>query len=515
MTGTIRPRSSTIGRKTAFARGFRIVSAAMIVSGGAVMGLSVSAYGASPTDAPHIMVIMMENESETELLGSPDAPNVNALAAEYGLATESYSVDHPSLPNYLELLSGSTYGVSDDGTPSSDPISSSAQTLVNQLETAGISWKAYMESMPSAGYTGGDTTSGGGQYYQHHDPFVYFPSITSLPDFDSNLVPSTNIMSDLSSSTPPDFVWMTPNGTDDMHDGQTNAAGDVDPSVGDAWLGNFVSQVQDTSWYAQGGNILVEWDEGVDSDTSGVGTASVGGGHIITLDISAALKADPQQDSTPVNTAGILHSIEDAYGLPYLADAADASNGNIDSLLDATAPTTPSTATTAAPPPTTTPATTPPTSTPPPTTSPATTPATTTPSTATTPTTSTTPATTPATTTPSTATTPTTSTTPATTTPTRDSETSTTATPVAGTSADFSVSAGRSSGPPEDQSVVSAKSSALAFTGSGPGVRTLGILGAGLVVLGIALMALVGMPRRRAAQPDTQRADDLWLVTRS
>ena len=461
---------------------------AMIVSGGAVIGLSVSAYGASPTDAPHIMVIMMENESETELLGSPDAPNVNALAAEYGLATESYSREHPSLPNYLELLSGSTYGVSDDGTPSSDPISSNAQTLVNQLETVGIPWKAYMESMPSAGYTGGDTTCCGGQYYQHHNPFVYFPSVTSLPDFDSNMVPSTNIMSDLSSSTPPDFVWITPNGTDDMHDGQSTSTGDVSPSVGDAWLGNFVAQVQGTPWYAEGGNIVVEWDEGIDSDTSGVGTASVGGGHIITLDISAALKADPQQDSTPVSTAGILHSIEGAYGLPYLLDAADTSNGNIDSMLDATAPTPPSTTTATTPSTTEPPVTTPPTSTPSATTTP------TTPPTSTTPTTSSTPS---ATTTP---TTPPTSTTPTTSTPTGNNGASTTTTKAAGTSADFSVSSGGGADRSQEASVVSAPSSSLAFTGSGPGVKTLGVLGGGLVVLGIALMALMGMPRRRAAQ---------------
>ncbi len=282
------------------------------------------------------MVVMMENESQNELIGSPDAPNTNALADQYGEATNSYAIAHPSLPNYLELLSGSDSGVTDDGTPSSEGIPASTTTLANQLEKAGISWKAYMESMPSAGYTGGDTTCCGGQYYQHHNPFVYYPSVTSLPDFTSRMVPSTSIMGDLDSPAPPDFVWVTPNGADDMHDGPTNANGDVNPSVGDAWLGSFVSQVQSTGWYAQGGRIVVEWDEGADSDTSGVGHAGGGGGgHIVTIVVSAALKAKPQQDATPVNTAGVLRSIEGAYGLPHLADAADPSNGNIDSLLDA------------------------------------------------------------------------------------------------------------------------------------------------------------------------------------
>ncbi len=539
--------------------------------------MSVSAYGSSAA-APHIMIVMMENESESELIGNADAPNTNALATQYGLATESYAVGHPSLPNYLELLAGSTHGVSDDGTPSSEGIPANAQTLVNQLESAGISWRAYMESMPSAGYTGGDSTCCGGQYYQHHNPFVYFPSVTALSDFSSNMVPSTSIMTDLNSSAAPDFVWMTPNGTDDMHDGPTNSAGDVNPSVGDAWLGNFVSQVQSTTWYAQGGNIIIEWDEGMDSDSSGIGSAGQGGGgRIVTVDVSAALKAHPQQDSTPVNTAGILRSVESSYGLAFLGDASDSANGNIDSLLDATSPPTTTTTaaltttTTAAPTTTTTAAPTtttaaPTTTTAAPTTTTTAAPTTTTtaaPTTTTTtkapttttslapttttslaPTTTTTAAPTPTTTVPLTTSSgttttqtpaptsepaPTTTTTPAPTSsttvaPTQAPTTTTTKVP-ATTPGPESATAGGSS----DPSAVSAPSGDLAFTGPGPGIGAMGIVGGGLVLLGLALLALVGMPRRLVARlvplgtntrpvrsagrlcPGESRRDDLWL----
>ena len=103
------------------------------------------------------MVIMMENESQSELIGNPDAPNTNALAQQYGVAMESYAFGHPSLPNYLELLAGSAFGVTTDDTPSSVNISASAPTLVNQFESAGIPWRAYFEDMPAAGYTGGDS----------------------------------------------------------------------------------------------------------------------------------------------------------------------------------------------------------------------------------------------------------------------------------------------------------------------------------------------------------------------
>ena len=300
-----------------------------------------------PTGTPHVMVVMMENESYSDLIGNSAAPNVNHLAQDYSIATQSYAIGHPSLPNYIELLSGSNYGVTDDGTPQSEAISSSATTLANQLNSAGISWRGYLESMPSAGYTGGDaggTDPYGGSYYlQHHNPFVYFPAVTALSDFDANVVPlSTNFASDLNSASPPDFVWVTPNAVDDMHDGPVTADGDVVPTVGDAWLGNFLGGVQASSWYAAGGQVVIEFDEGADSDTSGVGTAGEGGGGLIpTLVVSAALETSPQKDATPVNTAGVLHSIEKLYGVPSLVDAANTANGNIDSLLTAPPSTTP------------------------------------------------------------------------------------------------------------------------------------------------------------------------------
>ena len=487
----------------------KIVAPVLIASGGAVIGLSVSAYGASPSGPPHIMVIMMENESQNELIGNADAPSTNALAQQYGLATQSYALAHPSLPNYLELLSGSNFGVTSDDPPSSVNIPPSAQTLVNELESAGVSWRAYIEGMPSGGYTGSDAGGvdpyGGDYYLQHHNPFVYFPAVTSLPQFSADVVPlSTGFTTDLDSTNAPAFVWVTPNAVDDMHDGSPNAYGDADPSAGDAWLGNFVSQVQSTDWYAQGGNIIIEWDEGTESDTSGIGSSGVdGGGHIVTIDVSAALKANPQQDATPVSTGGVLHSIESAYGLPYLGDAGDAANGSIDSLLRSSPPSTtttvPSTTATTATP-TATPTASPiaPTSTK--TTAPKTT------ATKSTKTTKTDSLNTPARAAPST--------------PKTDP-------PV---TVDESTSKGTQN-ESRNPAVVSAAASSLAFTGSGPGMTTLTVVGGALVLLGFALLTLVGIPLRRVRRTafvpswvgprgggsanlppaETQR-NDLWLV---
>jgi acid phosphatase len=287
------------------------------------------------------MEIMMENEAYGDVIGNAAAPNINQLTRTYALATHSYAIGHPSLPNYLEMIAGSNHGVSNDGTPRSEKIASTAPTLANQFETAGISWRAYFESMPSAGYTGGDTGGvdpyGGEYYLQHHNPFVYFPATTSLADFDQNVVPlssASSVQSDLNAPSAPDFVWVTPNAVDNMHDGPMMADTSSVPTVGDAWLANFIAHVQSTSWYGAGGQIIVEWDESFDSDTSGVGTAGEGGGgHILTLVISANLAASPSQYSTPFNTAGILHSVEATYGLPFLSNAGNASNGTINALM--------------------------------------------------------------------------------------------------------------------------------------------------------------------------------------
>ena len=102
----------------------------------------------------------------------------------------------------------------------------------------------------------------------------------------------------------------------------------------EAFLARFIPSVQATSWYKAGGQIIIEWDEALDSDTSGINGGT--GGHVATIVVSAVLKAGPSDDATPVDTVGILRSLEDDIGLPHLATAANAANGNIDALLGVT-----------------------------------------------------------------------------------------------------------------------------------------------------------------------------------
>ncbi len=268
------------------------------------------------------MVIMMENETYASVIGNSSLPYLNGtLASHYQVLLQAFAVGHPSLPNYLELLSGSTWGVSSDCAPG--PNCEGGPSLPNQLDQAGISWGGYMESMPVAGYAGGDTGGDDGfgysLYAQHHNPFVYFPSLTS--ELSTHVKPLTDMVADLNSANPPAFVWVSPNMLDDMHDGPL--------TTGDSWLSQQIPAIQATKWYQAGGTILVMWDEGRDSDSSGI--AGGIGGHVAGIVISQALAGSPPE-ATPVDQAGILHSIERTYGLAYLNDAADPAHGVVSGL---------------------------------------------------------------------------------------------------------------------------------------------------------------------------------------
>jgi acid phosphatase len=256
------------------------------------------------------MVVMMENKNASQVIGQSDQPYTNSLARTYGLATESYAFGHPSLPNYLDIVSGSNQGVTDDNPPSSHDFPD-AMTLADQLVEAGFSAKAYAENLPP------DPKVSVGEYAVRHVPWEYFPNAKI------SVVDASLMLGDLDSADAPDFVWYTPNLIDDEHDGTVEE--------GDAFLSRLIPQVQSTSWYRAGGVIILEWDES-DDDNSGI-NGSGGGGHIPTIVISAALQAHPEQDSTPVDTAGILGSIEDAYGLGHLGTAGSPTNGDIDALL--------------------------------------------------------------------------------------------------------------------------------------------------------------------------------------
>jgi hypothetical protein len=257
------------------------------------------------------MVIVMENRETTSVLGQPDAPYINSLAASYGQATHWYGVTHPSLPNYLTMISGSDQGVHDDGTG----YAFTGPTLVDQLAARGIGWRAYMEDMPAPCF--GGASSGG--YARKHDPFLYFTSITGNPAQCARVVPHTELATDLQGGTAPPFLFVTPNLCDDGHDCGNASA--------DAWLRGEMQKVMGSSWYRQSGSVVITWDEG-GSNNGCCGSAS--GGQIPTIVVTAA---GPRRLDAPGDHDGMLRALEEAYGVPLLGAAADPASGDLRTLL--------------------------------------------------------------------------------------------------------------------------------------------------------------------------------------
>ena len=165
----------------------------------------------------HVFVIMMENTSYNDLL-SPSNPNttfIQHLAATNGLATNYFGVTHVSLPNYIAATSGQTWGSNSDDIAQAPLFNH--QNLVDQLEAADVSWKAYMESCPSPVTWWTQTPDG--LYVRKHDPFLMYPDVYNNPARADNVVPLTQLGTDLSTGKVPQFVWITPNICNDMHGG--------------------------------------------------------------------------------------------------------------------------------------------------------------------------------------------------------------------------------------------------------------------------------------------------------
>ena len=241
----------------------------------------------------HIFVVIMENHGYDEIIGSADAPYLNQLAAQCGLATNYTSVAHPSLPNYLALTGGDTFGVTTDCT---DCFQSVPNLAVDRIAASGRTWRAYMESMPSAGFVGDSYP-----YMQKHDPFVYYDNIRTDPAQFANVVPYTRLATDLATTaTTPNFGWITPNMLNDMHDGTV--------AQGDSWLQAAVPAIlASPAFTTRTSLLLITWDENDDSP----------GNQVATLVIAPGVPKG-FQSRVPYTHYSLLRTIESAWNLPAL-----------------------------------------------------------------------------------------------------------------------------------------------------------------------------------------------------
>lgn len=243
----------------------------------------------------HVIVVVFENKERGDVSG---AATFAALGRRYASLTRYDAVAHPSLPNYLALVSGSTQGITDDCT---DCIVH-APSLANTLAAAGRTWRTYAEDLPSPGFTG----AASGAYAKKHDPFVYFADVLAQPAWLANIVPFTQLAGDLSSGRLPDFSLVVPNLCNDMHD--------CPVSVGDAWLKANIVPLLGSPALARS-VVFVVFDEG----SSNLG----GGGNVEALALGPTVRPGARYTKA-TSHYGLLRTIEQAWGLRLLGRSAHA-----------------------------------------------------------------------------------------------------------------------------------------------------------------------------------------------
>jgi hypothetical protein len=362
----------------------------------ATTGLALTVAGAaeaSPTAAPdsathdgrvfdHIYVIMLENHSKSSVIDDPNAPYITSLAHKFGMASMYYGVTHPSMPNYIAATAGDNFGIQDDN--DQNVVNFDRRNLVDQLEKAGISWGAYMQTLPhnkldrfgptySKASGDADPEQPGKQealYAKKHNPFVLFDDVKNSAARLSQVKDYSALGHDLDSRNAPQFVWITPNQCSDMHGGVYDAIpghpetpcpyGSAKDDPNDAALkqkaDHFVHGAVNTithsrAWTSRSAIVIVTdendftgneetggWESAVgccdspyveahDARVSADWPGGTYGGGLIPAIVVTASGPRHFTDSTPYNHYSLLTTIEDNWNLGHLGHAGDTDGG--------------------------------------------------------------------------------------------------------------------------------------------------------------------------------------------
>jgi len=316
----------------------------------------------------HIFVIMLENHSQSSVIGDPNAPFMTGLARTYSMADHYYGVTHPSMPNYIATLAGDNFGIQDDN--DQNVVNLDRRNLVDQLEARHVSWDAYMETLPTDKLARFSPDSASPLYAKKHNPFVLFDDVKNSPARMSHVRDYSQLSSDLNAKHTPQFVWLTPNQCHDMHGGVYSTIaghpetpcpyGSTKDDANDAslkqksddFVRGAVQTIKDSRAWTKRSAIVIVTDENdytgntetggwedasgcCDSPFVGAGDPRVsaswpggtyGGGLIPAIVVTAS---GPRHlvDHTPYNHYSLLTTIEDNWHLGHLGHAGDRAGG--------------------------------------------------------------------------------------------------------------------------------------------------------------------------------------------
>jgi phosphatidylinositol-3-phosphatase len=241
-----------------------LVGLLLVISVGAstVVQTSLPATGCIGKSCRHfdyIVTILMENNGLCDILitnlggcpGTGSGVYMTSLANTYGLATHYTAITHPSEPNYIALIGGSTYGITSDGNCC---FQLPGPNIIDRLESAGLSWQAFAEDASGSG-----TCSFMPPRAADHFPFLEFSDMnntTRCSHFLTTASPTdSEFLASLNSPNPANYVWLTPNDTDNMHSSSI--------STGDNYLANLVPKIlSSTLFTTKLAALFIVFDEG-------------------------------------------------------------------------------------------------------------------------------------------------------------------------------------------------------------------------------------------------------------
>ncbi len=211
---------------------------------------------ASPGQISKVLVFVVENHSLDQM--RQGMPAVFGLAERYGYATQYRAVAHPSLPNYLALSGGSTFGVTDDAGPDVHRIV--GPSVFGQALAAGRSATVYVEDLPSP-----CAPENQGSYAVRHNPWVYF--VDERAECLRHDVGLDRLAGDARRGDLPAAGLVIPNVCSDAHDCPLSTA--------DAWIARYVDAAMAGPDWAAGRLLIVVTADEDDHDQGNVVLTSV------------------------------------------------------------------------------------------------------------------------------------------------------------------------------------------------------------------------------------------------
>jgi hypothetical protein len=320
----------------------RLASSVLIAAALSLVGVAVGSGqaalaqpAASTPKMSHVFVIVEENNGYHDVIGNPAAPNLTHLAKTFGVATDYFGVSPCcSETNYVGLLGGNTFNVPSDDAYWKNRVN--APSLISQLDSAGVSWKAYLQSLPYPGYEGicypakcNGAPDSDPLYVSKHDGIQNYTTSQNPADW-SRQVPIGTLAADLRSGNVPAFSYVIPDECHDMHGDPPYCldSGNIgDPqnqhlvAVGDAYLGQLVSEITHASFWAKGNNaIAITFDEG--DNAAGCCDANPGAGQVALVVITSH---GPRgyKDASPANHYSLLSTIQRNFDLGCLQFTCD------------------------------------------------------------------------------------------------------------------------------------------------------------------------------------------------